>query len=159
MELLQSTTDMNLVQAPPQWQPTRVRQLDQRSDLGNPAHHSGDVPYITSGQLRASTILRSHRFATLQTLQALPTLDMTGGMGFEYEPGRGMFAPAVISPEILDRVHDALHKVLADRETKNEPAHRHLELRILLRQRIVNIVRGDIAKWSRVIKTLGIIGK
>src|SRR4029077_13106964 len=82
------------------------------------------MPYIANGQLRAIATSGRHRSAALPNV---PTLDEAGVSGFDYQPWYGVFAPAGAPSAILDALHDAINKVLADPEVAGKLAREGLE--------------------------------
>ena len=67
-----------------------------------------------------------------------------------------MFAPGGTRPEVLRKIHYAINKVIADPEVSRKLASQGLEVRVISREEFVRIVAADLAKWSQIIKKLGI---
>jgi len=156
MELLQSTTGIKLVHVPYKGNGPAIADLISGQIQVMLATIPAMMPYITSGQLHAIATSGSRRSSALPDL---PTLDEAGVKGFDYAPWYGVFAPASTPPEVLDRMHDAVNKVLADPDVAGKLGQQGLEVRTLTRQQFADIVHGDVAKWSKIIGTLGIKGK
>ncbi|MDQ2916900.1 MAG: tripartite tricarboxylate transporter substrate binding protein [Casimicrobiaceae bacterium] len=111
------------------------------------------MPYIASGKMRAIATSGNHRSAALPDL---PTLDEAGVKGFDYQPWYGVFAPAGTPPAVLDKLHDTINEILADPEISRKLGQQGLEVQRLTRQQFTDIVHGDVSKWAKIIKTLGI---
>jgi tripartite-type tricarboxylate transporter receptor subunit TctC len=156
MELLQSATGIKLVHVPYKGNGPAIVDLISGQIQVMLATIPAMMPYITSGQLHAIATSGSHRSSALPDL---PTLDEAGVKGFDYAPWYGVFAPAGTPPEVLDRMHDAVNRVLAEPEVAGKLAQQGLEVRPLSRQQFTEIVHADVAKWAKIIGTLGIKGK
>ena len=114
------------------------------------------MPYITSGKLRAIATSGKRRSPALPNL---PTLAEAGVEGFDYAPWYGVFAPAKTPPAVIQKLHDAFNKVLADPEVRSKLGNEGLEVQPLTREQFVEIVHSDLSKWAQVIKNLGIKGQ
>jgi tripartite-type tricarboxylate transporter receptor subunit TctC len=156
MELLQSATGIKLVHVPYKGNGPAIVDLISGQIQVMLATIPAMMPYITSGQLHAIATSGSHRSSALPDL---PTLDEAGVKGFDYAPWYGVFAPAGTPPEVLDRMHDAVNKVLAEPDVATKLGQQGLEVRTLTRQEFTDMVHGDVAKWAKIIGTLGIKGK
>jgi tripartite-type tricarboxylate transporter receptor subunit TctC len=156
MELLQSATGIKLVHVPYKGNGPAIVDLISGQIQVMLATIPAMMPYITSGQLHAIATSGSHRSSALPDL---PTLDEAGVKGFDYAPWYGVFAPAGTPPEILDRMHDAINKVLREPEVAGKLGQQGLEVHAITRQAFTDMVHGDIAKWAKIIGTLGIKGK
>jgi tripartite-type tricarboxylate transporter receptor subunit TctC len=156
MELLQSATGIKLVHVPYKGNGPAIVDLMSGQIQVMLATIPAMMPYITSGQLHAIATSGSHRSSALPDL---PTLDEAGVKGFDYAPWYGVFAPAGTPPEVLDRMHDAVNKVLAEPDVATKLGQQGLEVRTLTRQEFTDMVHGDVAKWAKIIGTLGIKGK
>jgi tripartite-type tricarboxylate transporter receptor subunit TctC len=156
MELLQSATGIKLVHVPYKGNGPAIVGLISGQIQVMLATIPAMKPYITSGQLHAIATSGSHRSAALPDL---PTLDEAGVKGFQYQPWYGVFAPAGTPPEILDGMHDAIVRVLADPEIAKRLGQQGLEVKVMSRQEFADIVHADVVKWGEIIKSLGIKGK
>lgn len=153
MELLQSETGLKLEHVPYKGNGPALVDLISGQIQVMLATIPAVLPYIKSGQLRALATSGKHRSGALPNL---PTLDEAGVKGFDYQPWYGILAPAGTPPAILDKMHDAVNKVLSDPEIATKLGQQGLEVQVLSRAQFTDIVRGDITKWSGLIKNLGI---
>jgi len=156
MELLQSTTGIKLVHVPYKGNGPAIADLISGQIQVMLATIPAMMPYITSGQLRAIATSGSSRSSALPDL---PTLDEAGVKGFDYAPWYGVFARAGTPPDVLDRMHDAVNRMLADPDVAAKLGQQGLEVRILTRKQFAELVHDDVAKWAKIIGTLGIKGK
>jgi tripartite-type tricarboxylate transporter receptor subunit TctC len=156
MEVLQSMTGVKLQHVPYKGSGPAITDLlggqIQAMLLTIPAV----MPYISNGSLRAIATSGAKRSPALPDL---PTLAEAGVPGFEYAPWYGVFAPAATPPEIVQKLHDAINKVIADPEVRGKLAREGLEVQTLTREQFADIVKSDLPKWADVIKKLGIKGE
>lgn len=155
MELLQSATSVKLEHVPYKGNGPALTDLIGGQIQVMLATIPAVVPYINSGKLRAIATSGKRRSPALPNL---PTLAEAGVTGFDYEPWYGLFAPAGTPPAILQKMHDAINKVLADPEIAGKLGQQGLEVQPMTREQFVDIVNADLPKWAKVIKTLGIKG-
>lgn len=110
-------------------------------------------PYIDSGQVRA---LATSGPTRSPALPRLPTLKESGIKDFVYAPWYGVFAPAKVTPLILDQIHDAVNFAIQNPENREKLAQQGLELKVLTKTEFQDIYFKDLDYWSLVIKKLGI---
>jgi tripartite-type tricarboxylate transporter receptor subunit TctC len=153
MELLQSTAHIQMLHVPYKGSGPALTDLMggriQAMLLTIPAV----MPYITSGQLRAIATSGAKRSPALPQL---PTLEEAGVADFEYEPWYGLFAPAGTPEAVLQRIHDAINKVIQEPEVADKLAKQGLEVKPMTREAFASTVRSDLPKWGMVITRLGI---
>ena len=153
MELLQSATGVKLVHVPYKGNGPALVDLISGQIQVMLATIPAVMPYITSGQLRPIATSGNHRSRALPNV---PTLDEAGVKAFDYQPWYGVFAPAGTPPATLDKLHDAINRVLADPEISGKLEQQGLEIHAFTRQQFTDIVHADVAKWAKVINALGI---
>ena len=153
MELLQSKAQVQLLHVPYKGSGPALTDLMggriQAMLLTIPAV----MPYIASGQLRAIATSGAKRSPALPQL---PTLAESGVPGFNYEPWYALFAPAGTPEPVLQRIHDALNKVLQEPDVAQKLAKQGLEVQPVSREAFAATVRADLPKWGEVITKLGI---
>ena len=156
MELLQSIAQISLVHIPYKGSGPAIADLlggqIQTMLLTIPAV----MPYVSSGKLRAIATSGRKRSPALPDL---PTLEESGLAGFEYSPWYGVFAPAGTPAPVLQKIHAAINKVLADPEIRDKLGKQGLEVQAMSREEFAAVVQGDMPKWAKVIRTLGIKGE
>jgi len=156
MELLQSAARIDLVHIPYKGSGPAITDLlggqIQAMLLTIPAV----MPYVAAGKLRAIATSGKKRTPALPDL---PTLDEAGVAGFEYSPWYGVFAPAGTPVPVLQKIHDAVNRVIADAETRDKLGKQGLEVQPMTREEFAAIVREDLPRWAAVIRKLGIKGE
>ncbi len=114
------------------------------------------IPYIEAGTLRAIATSGRKRSPALPNL---PTLAEAGVTGFDYAPWYGVFAPAGTPPAVVQKIHDAVNKVIAEPEIRDKLARQGLEVNPMTREEFAALVTADLPRWAQVIKSLGIKGE
>ena len=108
---------------------------------------------VKSGHLRALAVAGRRREALLPDV---PTFDEAGLVGFRAVSWDGLFAPKATPPAILDRMHGAVQAALGSDQIKREWAERGARLSLESRADFAAFVVEDAARWSAVIKAVGI---
>jgi tripartite-type tricarboxylate transporter receptor subunit TctC len=113
------------------------------------------VQQIQAGQIKAYAIGTPARNPALPDV---PTSKEAGLPEFEAQAWNALFAPRATPRPILDKLSDALDGALDDETTRK----RLLELGSVLpdkpqrgQQALATLVRGEIQRWSQVIKATG----
>ena len=114
------------------------------------------MPYIEAGTLRAIATSGRKRSPALPNL---PTLAEAGVTGFDYAPWYGVFAPAGTPPAVVQKIHDAVNKVIAEPDIRDKLARQGLEVNPMTREEFAALVTADLPRWAQVIKALGIKGE
>jgi tripartite-type tricarboxylate transporter receptor subunit TctC len=110
-------------------------------------------PFIEGGQLRAIAVTGPRRVDGLPTV---PTIDEAGLRGFEASGWNGLFAPAGTPKPIVNRLHQAVVKVLANDETRRRLAQLDAIPRGTDPETFRRYVAQDVARWIAVAKDGGI---
>ena len=113
------------------------------------------MPHIQGNRVRAIATSGQKRTPALPTL---PTMDEAGVKGFDYSPWYGFFAPAGTPPNVVQKLHTAINKVLTNPEIVSKLGKHGLEVQAMPREQFSQIVTSDIAKWGKIIKKLDIKG-
>jgi len=114
------------------------------------------MPHLSAGSLRPIATSGSRRSPALPNL---PTLAEAGVTGFEYTPWYGVFAPGGTPPAVVQRIHEAINRVISDPEIRDKLGKQGLEVQPMSREEFAAIVNADLPRWARVIKALGIKGE
>ncbi len=132
-----------------------------------PAHTaviSGQVQSLFSSIVLAAPAIRDGGFRGIATtgaqrsphLPALPTLAESGFPGFEAGTWYALLAPAGLPPELAARIHADVAKSLATPEMRARFDAQSLEMRDLGPAALGAVMQEELARWSEVIRTLGI---
>ena len=112
------------------------------------------APYLKSGKLRALAVTTLQRS---ELTPGLPTAVEAGLVGFESSTPFGYFAPTGTPPEILGRLHQELVQALKAPGVKERLFGLGMETVGNEPQRFAAVIKGDVAKWSKLIKQAGIV--
>jgi tripartite-type tricarboxylate transporter receptor subunit TctC len=109
--------------------------------------------YVRAGTLRALAVAGRRRE---QLLPDVPTFKEAGFGDFRAISWDGLFAPKATPAPILDRMHAAVQKALANEKVKRQWAERGARVELESRADFAKFVAQDSARWSAVIKAAGI---
>ena len=110
-------------------------------------------PFIEGGQLRAIAVTGPRRVDGLPTVT---TIDEAGLRGFEASGWNGLFAPAGTPKPIVDRLHQAVVKILAGEETRRRLAQLDAIPRGTDPETFRRYVAADVARWIEVARASGV---
>jgi tripartite-type tricarboxylate transporter receptor subunit TctC len=125
--------------------------------LGNQIHAGiGSVPDLIenhkAGKIRIVAVLGSSR---QPTLPQVPTLTELGLPGFEDVPYYGLFAPAGTPQATIDRIAQAVAKVVAQPSVREHLVAMGLSVGFMSAQQLGSRERAYTATWARIIKASG----
>ena len=155
MEVLQSMTGAKLQHVPYKGSGPALNDLMSGQIQAMLLTIPAVMPHIQGNRVKAIATSGQKRTPALPTL---PTMDEAGVKGFDYSPWYGFFAPAGTPPDVVQKLHTAINKVLTDPEIVSKLGQQGLEVQALSREQFGQIVTSDIAKWGRIIKKLDIKG-
>ena len=114
------------------------------------------LSHIKSGKLRALAVSSAQRSPVLPDVPALG----------EFVPGYngtlwiGLFAPAGVPKDVQDRLQEGMRQAMADKEMRDKLEAQGVELagttdKPVMGAEFAAILKQDIAKWARIVKTSG----
>lgn len=109
------------------------------------------LPHIKSGKVRALGVTTATRFAATPDLP--PIADTVNG--YESLAWFGLFAPAATPRDIVAKWHDEVVAILALADIRERVAQMGFEVVGNTPEAYAALIRNDIAKWQRVVKTSG----
>src|SRR4051812_19642721 len=113
---------------------------------------SGPMANIRSGKLRALAVSSAKR---LPQMPDVPTLDELGYKGMEDYTWVGMFAPAGTPREIVQKLNDAVLKSIQDPQLRQRLDTLAFEPTAAPLAQTADYVRGEVAKWAKVVRETG----
>ncbi|WP_076862135.1 tripartite tricarboxylate transporter substrate binding protein [Bradyrhizobium mercantei] len=149
VELLKSRTGIDMVHVPYKGQPDAIRDLLADRVQFMATSIALVQQYIQSGQLRALAITNTER-ATL--LPDVPTADEAGLPDFDVVAWFGLFAPAKIAPDIVQRLNHDLRQILAKPEILSRLETIGLTIRAGTAEDLRRFVAKDRDRWADSIK-------
>jgi tripartite-type tricarboxylate transporter receptor subunit TctC len=111
------------------------------------------IPHINSGRLRAIALLAPDRAAALPQV---PTSAEAGMPQVVVITWYGIFAPAGVKPDVVDRLNAELAKALNAPDTKAKLANVGLDVATSSPADFAKFVRAEYDKWAKVIRDAGI---
>ncbi len=111
------------------------------------------MPYVHSGKLRALATTGATRPAALADI---PTLAESGFPGFETYEWYGLFFPAKTPPEIVQRMHAEIMKIMATPAMVQRIKEIGAESSTDTPEQFAKFVNADHEQWGRLIKLLGL---
>ena len=110
------------------------------------------LPHIKAGKLRALAVTGAKRSPQLPEL---PTIAEAGIAGYDSYVWFGVVAPAGTPPEIIARLNAALVKTAATPEFRDRLTGQGYEVLSSTPEQMATNIRGEIAKWSKIVKDSG----
>jgi tripartite-type tricarboxylate transporter receptor subunit TctC len=109
------------------------------------------LPYVQSGQARGIGVLSAKRHPKMPDV---PTMTESGVPGLEIDSWLGLFAPAKTPPAVIARLQREIAAMQADLAQPFERAGG--EVMDMPAAKLDGFVRGEHARWVKVIKDAGI---
>jgi tripartite-type tricarboxylate transporter receptor subunit TctC len=108
-------------------------------------------PFVKSGQVRALAVTTKQRSPLLPQL---PTIDEAGVPGYDKAAWFGLFAPAAVPGPIIDRMYQAVAKVLTDPEIVKRLAAEGAVARGQPPAEFDAFVREELVAWAKLIREM-----
>lgn len=113
---------------------------------------SGPMSNIKAGKLRALAVSSAKRLAQLPDV---PTLDELGYPGMQDYTWVGLFVPAGTPRPVAEQLNAAVLKALQDPEMRKRLDALAFEVTAAPLDETASYVRGEVAKWAKVVKETG----
>ena len=111
------------------------------------------LPFVQSGKLRALAVSGGKRSAQLPNV---PTIAEAGVKGFEFLLWFGVWGPAGMPADLVNRIAGDINRVLATADMKEQFAKASTETLVMTTAEFAQFVRKEIDDNGRVIKAAGI---
>jgi tripartite-type tricarboxylate transporter receptor subunit TctC len=111
------------------------------------------VPHVKSGRLRALAVTTANRSPALPET---PTVAEAGFAGAESSSWQGIVTRAGAGTAVVSRMHADLVKVLALPDVRNAIVSQGNDIIAGTPQEFAALIRAEIDKWGKVIKTAGV---
>jgi tripartite-type tricarboxylate transporter receptor subunit TctC len=111
------------------------------------------LPLVKSGKLKAFGIATKSRSALAPDM---PTMSEAGVPGYEASIWNGLLAPAGTPKSIVNRLNEAIVRILKSPQARERYAHVGAEIRYDSPEEFQDLIRSDIEKWAKVIRAAGI---
>ena len=107
---------------------------------------------IKAGKLRALAVTSAKRSSSLPEV---PTLAESGYPGMDVSTWYGLFVPAGTPKEVVDKVHGAVNKLLAQPDVVKAIHEQGAEPQAMGQAQFAELVRSDYRKWESIVKASG----
>jgi len=109
-------------------------------------------PAVKEGRLKAIAISSARRFSAAPDL---PTVAESGVPGFETGSWQGIVAPARTPADVVNKLHDAVMKILATPEMKERLDRAGAEVRPMTPAQFGAFIASEKARWAKVVRESG----
>jgi len=114
------------------------------------------IGHIRAGKLRAIAVSSDKRVPQLPDVPTMKESGVKGLESFTFSTYTGLFGPAKLPPQVLDRLHDAMVKVLSDQATLRRFTDLTAEVRSSTPQELAAMLDKEERLVVPLIKKLGI---
>ncbi|HWI13437.1 MAG TPA: tripartite tricarboxylate transporter substrate-binding protein, partial [Burkholderiales bacterium] len=114
------------------------------------------VSHVKGGRLRALAVSGTKRSPAMPEL---PTVVESGVPGYDYTTWYGILAPAGLSKPVATRLLQSVHSAVGSPDLRERLAQNGMEPEINTPERFSALIKSDIGKWSKIIRTAGIKGE
>ena len=111
------------------------------------------LPHIRNGKLRALATTAAKRSGALPEV---PTADEAGLRGYKLDPWLGLFAPAGVAAETINRMSADAARILSAPEARARLAAQGIDVQTSTPQEFARFIREDNARWGEIIRSSGI---
>lgn len=125
--------------------------INGETSVGFPAT-SAVIPHVRAGKLRALAVTTPKRSSMAPDV---PTLSESGVPGYDVTTWYGVLVPATTSNEVIARLNGAAVNALTHPAVKERFAQTDLEPIYSTPEQFGAYIRGEVAKWAKVIKESG----
>jgi tripartite-type tricarboxylate transporter receptor subunit TctC len=153
MELLKLETGMNIVHVPYKAAAGALADVVGGHVEATIAALQTAHPHVQSGKLRALGVMSAERS---QAFPDVPTLREQGLPELEVETWYGAFAPAGTPSSVISKINDDLNASLKDGSIRELLAKQGMVPVGGPPERMGNLVKSELARWSRVVNAAGI---
>jgi tripartite-type tricarboxylate transporter receptor subunit TctC len=115
------------------------------------ANKPGSLPFVQSGKLKAIAITSAKRDPQVP---AIPTVAETVP-GFEASTWWGVLAPAGLPPEITDKLHAAIVKIMASPEARERMATLGADPATSSSQEYLALIQKELVQYGQIVKRSG----
>jgi tripartite-type tricarboxylate transporter receptor subunit TctC len=153
MEMFKSMAGLDIVHVPYKGgAPAMIDQIAGRVALGF-SNTTVSAPHLKAGRLVALGVSGARRSSVMPDI---PTVSEAGVKGFDASTWYGLVAPAGAPGQVIERLNAELNRALKLPDVREKYAADGIDPGGGTPQEFGMLIRTDIAKWARVIKTAGI---
>lgn len=109
--------------------------------------------YVKTGKVKGIAVTSAKRS---RSAPQFPTIAESGVPGYELNEWNALFAPAGTPAEIIARLNAEVVKVMAASDVQERLVQLGADAASSTPEQLGNFLRGEVAKWSKVVKDMGI---
>ncbi len=113
----------------------------------------GAAPHVRGGRLRALAISSAQRVTALADV---PTFAESGLSGMIVTNWFGVFAPARLPPELLNKLHKSVIDAMQSPDVRARFSNLSLEISTTSPREFETHLKSELARWGEVVKAAGI---
>jgi len=152
-ELFKSAAGIQIVHVPYKGTADALRDLISGQVQSTVDAVSALLPHINKGTLRALGVGDLRR---MPQLPDVPTIAEAGLPGFEYAAIVGVLAPARTPREVVAKINRDINEVVSAPEISLRFAEMGARPALMTPQQINTLVKNDVARFARIIKSAGV---
>jgi tripartite-type tricarboxylate transporter receptor subunit TctC len=153
MDLFKAQAGINMVHVPYKGTPQAVPDILSGQVQAMFANTLSVLPQVKAGRLRALAISSAKRSAAVPEL---PTVAEAGMPGYEAGTWFGLFAPAGTPREIINRLSGEIVRIVGTPDMKARLLEQGADAVTSTPEQFRAFVKSELAKWSEVIKAVGV---
>lgn len=111
------------------------------------------IPQIQSGNVRPLAVTGAERN---HVLPDTPTIVELGYPEVEIDLWYGLFAPAGVDPQRIEKLHNALNETLSDPEVVKILSEQGMTVNPSSREYLASLVEQDVARWPTIVEQAGV---
>jgi tripartite-type tricarboxylate transporter receptor subunit TctC len=108
--------------------------------------------FIKQGTLHPIAVTSAKRAAAFPNI---PTVMEAGFKDFDVNPWFGLFAPAKLPPALVNKINADVNEALRSKDIVDKFSAQGAEPYITTPQQFADVLKADIAKWTKVVKDSG----
>jgi len=154
LELLMRTANLKLLHVPYKGSGPAITDLLGSQVEAMMDQLTASIGHIREGRIKPLAISSPKRSPLLPNV---PTFDESGVKGYEAATFTGIFAPAGVAPEVVQKLSAALKKAMSNEGVRERYRAMGVEIMDMGQAEFAAYVRADFEKWKRVAREGNIV--
>ena len=154
LELLMRTANLKLLHVPYKGSGPALTDLLGSQVEAMMDQLTASIGHIREGRIKPLAISSPKRSPLLPNV---PTFDESGVKGYEAATFTGIFAPAGVAPEVVQKLSAALKKAMSNEGVRERYRAMGVEIMDMGQAEFAAYVRADFEKWKRVAREGNIV--
>jgi tripartite-type tricarboxylate transporter receptor subunit TctC len=125
---------------------------------------AGQIQAMIATMPAASGHIRSNRIRALGVSGAkrspafpeLPTIAEAGVPGYDYSTWYGVLGPRALPAPLVQYIAAVTNKSLTQKDTRERLAQTGMEVELMAPEQFADVIKNDVARWSKIIREAGI---